>query len=45
VAAAVVILIGATWVALRIGARLFRIGLLSASRPKLSEILRQARLS
>ena len=45
VTAAVVILIAATWVALRVGARLFRIGLLSASRPKLSEILRQARLS
>jgi ABC-2 type transport system permease protein len=45
VAGGVVILLGSTWVALRVGARLFRIGLLSASRPKLSEILRQARLS
>jgi ABC-2 type transport system permease protein len=34
-----------TWIAIRIGARLFRIGLLSSSRPTLAEILRQARLS
>jgi amidase len=45
VATALAILLLSTWVALRLGARLFRIGLLSASRPKLSEIIRQARLS
>jgi ABC-2 type transport system permease protein len=45
VGAAIVILLASTWVGLRIGARLFRIGLLSASRPKLSEIIRQARLN
>jgi ABC-2 type transport system permease protein len=34
-----------TWVALRLGARLFRVGLLfTGSRPKLREIVRQARL-
>jgi len=38
------ILVVSTWFAIRIGARLFRIGLVSASRPKLSEILKQARL-
>ena len=38
-------LIISTFVAIRFGARLFRIGLVSASRPKLSEILRQARLN
>jgi ABC-2 type transport system permease protein len=38
------VLIASTWLALRLGARLFRIGLLSSSRPKLGEILRQARL-
>jgi ABC-2 type transport system permease protein len=45
VAGAFVVLLLSTWVAIRIGARLFRIGLLSSSRPKLSEIMRQARLS
>jgi ABC-2 type transport system permease protein len=45
VAGAFVVLLLSTWFAIRLGARLFRIGLLSASRPKLSEILRQARLS
>ena len=45
VALAFVILVLSTWIALRVGARLFRIGLLSASRPKLREVLRQARLS
>ena len=45
VAAALTILVLSTWLALRLGARLFRIGLLSASRPKLREIIRQARLS
>ena len=44
VALSFVILSLSTWMAIRVGARLFRIGLLSASRPKLSEILRQARL-
>ena len=39
------VLLLSTWIAIRIGARLFRIGLLSSSRPKLREILRQARLS
>jgi ABC-2 type transport system permease protein len=35
-----------TWVGIRIGARLFRVGLLlTGARPKLREILRQARLS
>jgi ABC-2 type transport system permease protein len=35
-----------TWVAIRIGARLFRVGLLlTGARPKLREILRQARLA
>jgi ABC-2 type transport system permease protein len=45
VAGAFVVLLLSTWLAIRLGARLFRIGLLSASRPTLSEILRQARLS
>jgi ABC-type Na+ efflux pump permease subunit len=44
VAGAFAVLVLSTWLALRLGARLFRIGLLSASRPKLGEILRQARL-
>lgn len=43
---AFLILVGSTWVAIRLGARLFRIGLLSAgSRPSLREIVRQARLA
>ena len=45
VAGAFVVLLLSTWIAIRLGARLFRIGLLSTSRPKLSEIIRQARLS
>jgi ABC-2 type transport system permease protein len=46
VAGAMVVLAISSWVALRIGARLFRIGLLSSgSRPSLREVLRQARLS
>jgi ABC-2 type transport system permease protein len=45
VAGALAVLLFSTWLALRVGARLFRLGLLSASRPKLGEILRQARLS
>ena len=44
VAGAFAVLLLSTWIALRVGARLFRIGLLSSSRPKLGEILRQARL-
>jgi len=44
VAGAFAVLVLSTWLALRIGGRLFRIGLLSSSRPKLAEILRQARL-
>lgn len=40
----IVLLAASTWGALRLGARLFRIGLLSSgSRPTLREILRQAR--
>ncbi|HXW05915.1 MAG TPA: hypothetical protein VD833_11830, partial [Vicinamibacterales bacterium] len=38
-------LVFCTWAALRIGARLFRIGLLNSSRPSLREIVRQARLA
>jgi hypothetical protein len=45
VAGAFAVLLLSTWVAIRLGARLFRIGLLSSSRPKLKEVLRQARLS
>jgi ABC-2 type transport system permease protein len=44
-AGAFVVLIASTWLAIRIGARLFRVGLLNAgARPSLREILRQARL-
>jgi ABC-2 type transport system permease protein len=46
VAGALLALIASTWIALRVGARLFRIGLLSTgARPSLREIVRQARLS
>jgi ABC-2 type transport system permease protein len=45
VAVSFAILMISTWIAIRIGARLFRVGLLASSRPKLREILRQARLS
>jgi hypothetical protein len=46
IAGALAVLIASTWIALRIGARLFRIGLLSAgSRPSLREVVRQARLA
>jgi len=46
IAGSLLVLIGSTWLALRVGARLFRIGLLSAgARPSLMEIVRQARLS
>ncbi len=42
---AFLVLVAATWMAIRFGARLFRVGLLlTGSRPKLREILRQARL-
>jgi len=45
-ALALTILVISTWLALKMGARLFRIGLLAmGSRPKLREIWRQARLS
>ena len=44
-AGAFVVLAASTWVAIRIGARLFRIGLLtSGARPSFKEIIRQARL-
>jgi ABC-2 type transport system permease protein len=43
---AFVLLLLATWVAVRLGARLFRIGMLSAgARPGFREVLRQARLA
>lgn len=46
IAGAVVVLAAATWLAIRLGARLFRVGiLLTGARPRLREILRQARLS
>ncbi len=45
VAGSFAVLILSTWFAIKLGARLFRLGLLSASRPKLREIIRQARLS
>lgn len=45
-AGALLVLMLSTWIALRVGARLFRVGLLSAgARPSLREILRQARLA
>jgi len=45
IAGPMLLLVGATWVAIRIGARLFRVGLLSAgARPSFREVLRQARL-
>jgi ABC-2 type transport system permease protein len=46
VAGSLAVLLLSTWLGLRVGARLFRIGLLSAgARPSLREILRQARLA
>jgi ABC-2 type transport system permease protein len=46
IAGSLLVLVASTWVGLRVGARLFRIGLLSAgARPTLREIVRQARLS
>jgi ABC-2 type transport system permease protein len=44
VAGAFIVLLVSVWFAIRIGGRLFRIGLLSSSRPTLGEVLRQARL-
>jgi ABC-2 type transport system permease protein len=45
VVGALVVMVLATWLALRLGARLFRVGLLlTGSWPGLREILRQARL-
>jgi ABC-2 type transport system permease protein len=46
VAVALIILALSTWLALRVGARLFRVGLLNTgARPSFREIFRQARLS
>jgi ABC-2 type transport system permease protein len=46
VAGAIVVLVAGSWLALRLGARLFRIGLLSVgARPSFREIIRQARLT
>ena len=46
VAGALLALAASTWFALRLGARLFRVGLLnSGARPSLREIVRQARLA
>jgi hypothetical protein len=40
------LLLVATWVAIRFGARLFRVGILSSgARPSMREVFRQARLS
>lgn len=44
IAGSLAMMVGATFMGLRIGGRLFRLGLLAGSRPKLREILRQARL-
>lgn len=45
VAGAFMVLLASTWLAIRLGARLFRIGLLSSgARPSFREILKQARL-
>ena len=44
VAGAIVVLVISTWLSIRIGARLFRVGfLLTGSRPSLAELWRQAR--
>lgn len=46
VAGAFVVLAASTWGAIKIGARLFRVGLLSSgARPSFREVLRQARLA
>ncbi len=44
VAGSILVLIVSTFIAIRVGATLFRIGLLSTSRPSLAEIMRQAKL-
>jgi len=46
IAGSILVLIGSTWLAIKLGARLFRVGLLSSgARPSLREIIRQARLT
>jgi ABC-2 type transport system permease protein len=46
IAGSFLVLAGSTWLAILLGARLFRVGLLSSgSRPSLREIVRQARLT
>jgi ABC-2 type transport system permease protein len=46
IAGSFVMMAAAIWISIRLGARLFRVGLLlTGARPKLREILRQARLS
>jgi ABC-2 type transport system permease protein len=45
VAGTFAVLMFSTWAAIRLGSKLFRIGLLSSARPKLREVLRQARLA
>jgi ABC-2 type transport system permease protein len=46
IAGSIVLMLVATWFAIRLGARLFRVGLLSVgARPSFREILRQARLA
>jgi ABC-2 type transport system permease protein len=46
IAGAFAVLLLSTWIGLRVGARLFRVGLLSAgARPSFREIIRQARLA
>ena len=46
IAGSFLVLIGSTWLAIKLGARLFRVGLLSSgARPSLREIIRQARLT
>ncbi|MBZ5557501.1 MAG: ABC transporter permease [Acidobacteriia bacterium] len=46
IAGASIVLAASTWVAIRVGARIFRVGLLSSgARPSFREVLRQARLA
>jgi ABC-2 type transport system permease protein len=46
VAGALAVLAASTWLGLRVGGRLFRVGLLnSGARPSFREIIRQARLA
>ena len=46
IAGSLLMMLVSIWFAIRIGARLFRVGMmLSGARPKFREILRQARLS